>query len=72
MSVLDCRWSGLQISGGLGIAVLINLSLYMGPVSRQVEYHQAIQSIRLSRGRPLRRGKNDGPQLVSELQQCMS
>jgi hypothetical protein len=29
----------------LGTTVLIILSIYMGPVARQVDYHQAIQSI---------------------------
>jgi len=29
----------------LGTTILIILSIYMGPVARQVDYHQAIQSI---------------------------
>ena len=34
----------LQISGALGVAVFIKLSIYMGPVARQVDYHQASSS----------------------------
>ena len=40
----DVYYSALQVSGVLGSALFINLSIYMCPVCRQVKY-QAIQSV---------------------------
>jgi hypothetical protein len=45
MHDLRCRRSLLQISGVLGSAIFIELSIYMGLVARQVEDHQENQSI---------------------------
>jgi hypothetical protein len=45
MQYLRYLRSLLQISGAVGVAVFIELSIYIGLFARQVEYHQATQSI---------------------------
>jgi hypothetical protein len=45
MHDLRCHRSLLQISGVLGSAVFIKLSIYIGLVARQVEDYQEIQEI---------------------------